>query len=100
MKLAVKQISSKGHHKTVQRKISLLKLNHIDLCEFGEILTPGENKYIITFINDFFKFAYVYLLKKKSDALESLKIFPLKWKISLGTRSRELKVIDVENMNP
>ena len=59
---------TKRPHKSVVRNIELLGLIHSDLCEFGGILTRGENKYIITLINDFSKYTTIYLLKNKSDA--------------------------------
>ena len=33
------------------------------------------NKYFLTFINDFSRYGYVYLIKEKSDVLEKFKIF-------------------------
>jgi len=49
----------------------LLELIHTDFFfEFERKLTCGGNMYFITFIDDFSKYAYVYLLKNKSDAFE------------------------------
>ena len=53
----------------------MLELIHSDLCEFEEILTHGENRYIITFIDDFSKYTTVYLLKNKSDTFEKFQDF-------------------------
>ena len=53
----------------------MLELIHYDLCEFEGILTCGENRYIITFIDDFSKYTTVYLLKNKSDAFEKFQDF-------------------------
>ena len=49
-----------------------LELVHSDLC-YVEVPSNGGNKYFITFIDDFSKKAWVYFLKKKSDACEVLK---------------------------
>ena len=74
MKHTVKLIT-KRPHKNVERNTELLELIHIDLCEFEGKLTCGGNRYFITFIDDFSKYAYVYLLKNKSDAYEKFKEF-------------------------
>ena len=65
----------KRPHKNVERNTELLEVIHTDLCEFEEKLTRGGNKYFITFIDDFAKYAYVYLLRNKSDVYEKLKEF-------------------------
>ena len=65
----------KRPHKNVERNTELLEVIHTDLCEFEGKLIRGGNKYFITFIDDFDKYAYVYLLKNKSDAYEKFKEF-------------------------
>ena len=62
-------------HKSVERNTELLELIHSDICEFEGHLTRGGNRYFITFIDDFSKYSYVYLMKNKSDAFEKLSIF-------------------------
>ena len=64
---------TKRPHKNVERNTELLELIHTNLCEFEGKLTRGGNKYFITFIDDFSKYAYVYLLKNKRDAFEKFK---------------------------
>ena len=65
----------KRPYKNVERNTELLELIHTDLCEFEGKLTCGGNRYFITFIDEFSKYAYVYLLKNKSDAYEKFKEF-------------------------
>ena len=62
-------------HKSIERNTELLELIHSDICEFEGHLTRGGNRYFITFIDDFSKYSYVYLMKNKSDAFEKLSIF-------------------------
>ena len=64
---------TKRPYKNVERNTKLLELIHTDLCEFEGKLTRGGNKNFITFVDDFSKYAYVYLLKNKSDAFEKFK---------------------------
>ena len=66
---------TKKPHKSVVRNTELLELIHSDLCEFEGILTRGGNRCIITFIDDFSKYATIYLLKNKSDAFEKFQDF-------------------------
>ena len=66
---------TKRPYKNVERNTELLELIHTDLCEFEGKLACGGNKYFITFIDDFSKYAYVYLLKNESDAFEKFKEF-------------------------
>ena len=43
--------------------------NHSDICELNENNTRGSRKrYFITFIDDYFRFTYVYLLISKDEA--------------------------------
>ena len=58
-------------HKLVERNTELLELIHSYICEFEGHLTRGGNRYFITFIDDFSKYSYVYLLKNKSDTFEN-----------------------------
>ena len=66
---------TKSPHFQVERKTDLLELVHTDICELGGILTHGGNRYFITFIDDFSKFTYVYLMRNKSDAFENFKTY-------------------------
>ena len=49
-----------------------------------------KNKYFLTFIDDFLRYGYIYLIKEKSDALEKFKIFKTEVKNQLIKR---IKVI-------
>lgn len=51
-----------------------LKLVHSDLC-YMEVPSTGGNKYFITFIYDITRKAWVYILKNKSDACDTVKRF-------------------------
>ncbi|KAG9444922.1 hypothetical protein H6P81_016262 [Aristolochia fimbriata] len=67
-----------------KRSEELLDLIHSDIC--GPINVPSRHghKYFITFIDDYSKYGYVYLLNKKSDALESFKEFKAEVEKSTG----------------
>ena len=61
------------------------------ICEFEGKLTRGGNKYIITFIDDFSRYAYVYLLKSKSDAFEKFKEFLLQVENQFGKKIKRIR---------
>ena len=71
----------KGKHirhtnrKTTTRSKQLLELIHIDIC--GPFDTPsfGGEQYFITFIDDFSRYGYIYLLHEKSQSVNALEVF-------------------------
>ncbi|XP_026441683.1 uncharacterized protein LOC113340837 [Papaver somniferum] len=52
-----------------------LELIHSDLCSPMEEVSRGGNRYCITFIDDFSRKTWVYLLKLKSEAANAFKNF-------------------------
>ena len=59
----------------VERTTCILELVHTDICELNGILTRGGNRYFITFIDDFTKFTYVYLMRNKDQAFDMFKVY-------------------------
>lgn len=59
----------------VERNSELLDLVHSDICELNGMLTRGGNRYFITFIDDYSKFTYVYLMKHKDQAFQMFKTY-------------------------
>ena len=57
------------------RSTQLLEIIHADICEPFDTPSFGVEKYFITFIDDFSRYEYVYLLNKKSQAVNSLEVF-------------------------
>ena len=58
--------------KFVSRNTTLLEFIHTDICDNKNYLTRGEKKYFITFIDDYSKYTYVYLVKTKDEAFEKI----------------------------
>ena len=69
---------TKTSFKSVERNIKLLELIHSDLCDFQYNPSFGNKKYIISFIDDFSRFSYVFLLHSKDETLEKFKIYKIK----------------------
>jgi GAG-pre-integrase domain len=65
----------KGNMKGAIRSGGLLEIIHTDIC--GPFPTPSLNghKSFIIFIDDYSRYAYIYLISKKSEALDKFKIF-------------------------
>ena len=76
---------------SVDRNSNLLDLIHSDICELNEILTRGGNRYFIIFIDDFFRYTYVYLLKHKDEAFNAFKNYKAEVKNQLGKKIKILR---------
>lgn len=57
---------------SVERNTTPLDLIYTDICDLKFVQTRGGKKYFITFIDDWTRFCYVYLLRSKDEALEAL----------------------------
>jgi len=44
----------------IEREANLLELVHSDVCDSNDVLTRGDKRYFITFIDDFSKYCYVF----------------------------------------
>ena len=68
-----------------------LDLIHLDACGSFSVHARGGYEYFITFINDYSRYRYVYLMKKKSEALDKFKEFKAKSKKQLGRHIKSLR---------
>ena len=69
----------------------MLDLVHTDICEFNGVLTNKRKKYFITFIDDYSKYCYVFLLKTKDEALETFIIFKNEAETQTGKKLKRLR---------
>ena len=69
----------------------LLELVHSDVCCPISIQARGGYEYFITFINDYSRFGYVYLMKRKSKAFKKFKEFRGEVENQLGKRIRAIR---------
>ena len=70
----IKGKQTKHNKKGATRSTQLFEIIHTDIC--GPFDTPfGGEKYFITFIDDFSRYGYVYLLNEKSQAINGLEVF-------------------------
>ena len=71
----IKGKQTKHTKKGATRSNELLEIIHTDIC--GPFDTPsiGGEKYFITFIDDFSRFCYIYLLHEKSQSVDALEVY-------------------------
>lgn len=60
-------------HKSENRAKSILDLVHSDVCGPMQTMSPSGKRYILTFIDDYSKYAVIYLLAHKSEVIEKFK---------------------------
>ena len=58
-----------------ERTNELLGLIHSDVCGPLSSTARGDFQYFITFIDNFNRYGYVYLMKHKSESSEKFKVF-------------------------
>ena len=58
--------------------------------ELNDILTRRGNRYFITFINDYSKYNYVYLMKHKDQAFKMFKNYKLEFENQMGKKIKIL----------
>ena len=67
-----------------------VKFVHFDVCELNGILTRGGKRYFITFIDDFSRFTYVYLMRNKDESFDMFK----RYKTEVENRKdRKIKIL-------
>lgn len=81
----------KSTHKRASIKFDLI---HSDLSGRFSVKSLGGKEYYITFIDDYTRHAWIYYLKHKSDAFNSIKQFVNMIKTQFGTT---IKVLQTDN---
>ena len=73
------------------RATNVLQLIHTDIC--GPFFTVSWNgqQYFITFIDDFSRYGYLYLIHEKSQSLEVLKSFKVEVQNQLNKRIKNVR---------
>jgi hypothetical protein len=68
--ICIESKSRKKPFPSTNRDSQLLELVHSDVCELNGILTRGGKRYFITFIDDFSRYTYVYLMRNKDESFD------------------------------
>ncbi|GKB49275.1 zinc finger, CCHC-type containing protein [Tanacetum coccineum] len=61
------------------------------LCDLNAILSLGNKKYFVTFIDDASRFCYVYLLHSKDEALDKFKVFKTEVELQQGSQIKRFR---------
>lgn len=72
------------------RSLQLLEIVYINICGPFDVPSLSGEKYFITFIDDFSRYGYIYLLHEKSQALNALEVYITKVERQLD---RKVKII-------
>ncbi|KAK1433672.1 hypothetical protein QVD17_10587 [Tagetes erecta] len=86
----------KQHKASIPRKSnwrasSILELIHSDICGPINPMSNGRKRYVLSFIDDFSRKAWCYLLAEKSEAFECFKIFKRKVETETGSIIKTLR---------
>ena len=76
---------------SVERSSNLLDLIHSDLCELNGVLTRDGKRYFLTFIDDFSRYTYVFLLKHKDETFDAFKLYKLEVENQLNKKIKVLR---------
>ena len=68
-----------------------LDLIHLDVCGQFSVYARGGYGYFITFTDDYSRYGYVYLMKKKSEAKDKFKDFKAESKKQLKKHVKSLR---------
>jgi transposase InsO family protein len=85
-KMTKRPFSAKGHRAT-----DLLELVHTDVCGPMSTQARGGYEYFITFTDDYSRYGYVYLMRRKSESFEKFKEFRAEAEKQLGKHIRALR---------
>lgn len=69
----------------------MLELIHCDLCDLHATPSLGNKKYFITFIDDYSRFCYVFLLHAKDEALDKFKVYKTKVELQHSDLIKKLR---------
>ena len=79
----IREKLSKTKNKGTSRSGVLLEIVHTDISGLYSTTICGF-RFFLTFIEDFSRYGYLYLIKEKSDVLDKFKVFKLEDEKQLG----------------
>jgi len=82
----IKGKQTNNFKKGAKRSSNLLEIIHMDIC-CPDMDSSGP-KYFITFIDNYSRYMYLYLLHSKDEALEALKFLRPKWRNNVESKLR------------
>ena len=64
--------------RTMERANDFLEIIHTDVCGPMSVEARGGYRYFLTFTDDLSRYGYIYLMKHKSETIESSNNFRVK----------------------
>ena len=84
----IKGKQTKKSKKGTKRSTNLLEIIHTNIC--CPNIDANGPKYFITFIDDFSRYMYLYLLHSKDEALDAIKVFKVEVENQCG---KQIKIV-------
>ena len=85
------KFSKPPFHFVDNRAIEPLDLLHIDIYDMKSISSRGGNKYFITFIDDYSRYCYVYLLSSKNEAMNAFRTYKSEVETQLNKKIKMIR---------
>nr|GFC76458.1 retrotransposon protein, putative, Ty1-copia subclass [Tanacetum cinerariifolium] len=85
------KMTKKLFNKNIKRATDLLGLIHIDVCGPLRHVSRKDASYFLTFMDDFSRYGYVFLLKHKHEVFETFKVFKAEVELQLGKKIKALR---------
>ena len=73
------------------RTSDVLELIYTDICGLFPVADWNGQQYFMTFVDDFSRFDYIYLLHKKSQSLDMFKFFKVETENQLSKRIKSVR---------
>lgn len=70
--------------KGAKRSSNILEIIHTDICCLD--MDANSPRYFITFIDDYSRYMYIYLLRSKDEALDAFKVFKAEVELQCGNQ--------------
>ena len=98
-----KCITSKHHHESMSRKSfwrasQVSRVIHAEICGPITLVSYGNNKYILCFIDDHSRRSWIYFLFEKCEALNHFKCFKKKMENEVGLSTGVCEPIREESL--
>ena len=82
----IKGKQTKNSKKGEKRSTNILEIIHLDIC--SPHMDSYGSKYFISFIDNYSRYIYLYLLHNKNEGLDAFKVFKAKVENQCGKKLR------------
>jgi GAG-pre-integrase domain/Integrase core domain len=79
------------HKYTANHMTNVLELIHTDMCGPFPTTTRNGHVYFISFIDDYSRYGYIYLIKEKTQDLDTFKSFKFEVELQLNKKIKDVR---------